>query len=124
MKNEIFSICLDMVNRCLCWAEKNNYQTLDPWDIWDNKFGDFVRRIYFINKLISYPFLIVLYFIDIIFPGFRVFFAKPKSYPISHAQIGLSYINLWHISSDKKNIEKLVPFIKQYTEQAVPKKNQ
>ena len=27
-------------------------------------------------------------------------------------------------TTDKKNIEKLVPFIKQYTEQAVPKKNQ
>jgi hypothetical protein len=97
-----YSATQDIIYKFLLWAEKENFKSYDPWDIWNNKLGSFTRSLYFRNKYLSYPFLLILYFLDIFFPQVRKIFTQPKIYPISQAQMGLGYLNLWKTTANEQ----------------------
>jgi len=103
---------LEMINAFLEWGKKVQFKSFDWWDMWGISFGGWAKTLYVKNKLLGSLFVLPILILDFIYPDYRKFFVEKRSFPISYAHLGMSYLNLYTKLKDNeylKKAENLVP---------------
>jgi len=88
------------------YAIKNDLNSSDPYDLWIITPGIFIKKLFYKNKHIGYPFIGIYLILD--FLGIVKKFYKKREYPIARALAAQSAINLYYYTKEKKylNIAK------------------
>lgn len=97
---------LNMISSALNWSEKNKFSSYDWWDIWGTSFGGWAKSMYFKFKPLGIPFVAFFFLLDLVYPNFRKFFVKKRTFPICHSHIGMSYLNLYEKFNDESYLKK------------------
>jgi hypothetical protein len=97
---------LGMIARFLHWAEKEKFASYDWWDIWGTSYGGWAKTMYLKNKYLGVFFIAPLVFLDFIYPSFRKFFVKKRTFPICNAHIAMGYLNLYEVTEENQYLEK------------------
>lgn len=88
------------------WLEKENFSSFDWWDIWGTKYGAWSKGLYFKNKYAGAFFIAPIVALDFVYPSFRKFFVKKRTFPICHAHVALGYLNLYEVEGRKNYLAK------------------
>lgn len=100
-RDQIRQLAEEMTKSFIAWADKIKYQTHDPLDLWDNAAGKLVRQMYFKNRFLAAPVVVLMLATDFLFPGLKKIWTQARRHPISDAQIGLGCLNLYKITENE-----------------------
>lgn len=114
------SAYFEMVNSFILWADSEGLKTYDWWDIWSNSYGLWSKSLYVKNKNFGTIAVLPFILLDIFLPSFRRLFAKKRTYPISHAQVGLAYLNLYKATGKNEYLERTINLIDPLFKMASP----
>lgn len=105
------------------WVDTDKLSTYDWWDIWGSKYGQWAKGLFVKHKYIGAAAVMPVVLLDIFCPSFRRLFAEKRTYPISHAQTGLAYLNLYEVTGDKTYFDKALALVKPLFDMASPLAN-
>lgn len=84
---------------------REDLSTYDPYDIWKTKTGVEIKKLYFKNKFLGIFPATFFTLTDFYLINRSRFLLKPQEYPIVRAQAGISLLNLYRKTSDKKYLD-------------------
>ncbi len=102
------------------WLDKYGELSYDLNDFNSSKAGNFVRKVYYKNKLLGAPFAVLTLVQDTFFPRLRKLYAKPHREAIGDAQYALGYLNLYIKTKDEKYLKRGEHFLEVLKESAIP----
>ncbi len=102
------------------WLDNYGDLSYDLNDFNSSKAGNFVRKVYYKNKLIGAPLALAALLQDTFLPSLRKIYAKPHREAIGDAQYALGYLNLYKKTNDSKYLKRAEEFLQVLIETAVP----
>jgi len=96
LKKELQSLILNFINRY-------NLSTYDPYDIWNTSISIKIKKIFYTNKILGYPLVVIYILLD--FLGITKILYKKREYPIVRALAAQSAINLFLFTKNQKYLE-------------------
>lgn len=83
----------------------SNLATYDPYDLWRTKLGQWLKKMYYRNGIITIPIVAPFFILDAYAPKLIRAFLKRQEYPIVRAFVALSASNLYEFTFDEKYID-------------------
>ena len=87
--DQIINTTREICEKYLNAPQIKTLTSYDWWDIWGTSLGSFGKKLYLKNRLIGAFVVGPILLIDILYPNFRRFFVKKRTFPICHAHTGL-----------------------------------
>lgn len=115
-----YSPTLKVIESFEQWIDSDSLRTYDWWDIWGSSYGQWSKGLFIKHKYLGAVAVMPVVLLDIFCPSFRKLFAKKRTYPISHAQVGLGYLNLYQCTGKKIYLEKALNLVDPLFKMASP----
>jgi len=102
------------------WLVKEGLSSYDWWDLWATSVGGWAKSTFVKNPALGSMGVIPLTLVDLIYPGVRWWFSEKRTFPICHAQIGLGYLNMFHLTNNPTYLHKAEQLVQPLLDMASP----
>ncbi len=90
------------VNRFTQWLQQYGFHSYDQFDFWGSKPGVFSKKLFYKNKILAAPWVVLLQVLESFFPYSRFLFAPKRRFAIGDAHFALGFMNLYLYHNDPK----------------------
>ena len=119
-ENKSVFLATQICNKYLDWLNNHSLKSYDWYDIWGTDIGSFGKKLFLRNKYLGSLIVAPIMIVDIIYPKFRKFFVKNRSFPICHAHTGIGLLNLYKITNDTKFLNKAKSLVEPLLDMSSP----
>ena len=107
-------------SRFLGWLDKVGYASYDPYDIWGTRYGLWSRKVYYAKGKLGIPLVAPLVAVDLLWPSLRRLFVKKDRFATCDAQLLLAFLNLYHITQERKYLDRAVALGEEILAYSIP----
>ncbi len=102
------------------WLDGVGYASYDPYDLWGTRYGLWSRKVYYAKGMLGIPWVAPLVAVDILCPSLRRLFVEKDRFATCDAQLLLAFLNLFHITGEKKHLDRAVVLGDEILEYSIP----
>ena len=102
------------------WLVDAQCASLDPGDLWISRRGGRAKSLFLRTRVLGLPALLPFVAIEVLWPGIRRRFAQSRHFPISHAHVGLGYLNMFEATSEDLYLARATELVRPLEEMSSP----
>jgi hypothetical protein len=95
----------DSIDRQMSWFERNGPTSLDQYDFWASRYGQFSKATYYKNRLIGGALVCPIFLLELLYPETRRFVAPRRRFPIADAHVILGHLNMHAVTGKISYLE-------------------
>lgn len=101
MKNRL----RDSIDRLLGWLERNGPTSLDQYDFWASRYGQFSKATYYKNRLVGGVLVCPIFLLDLFCPATRGLVAPRRRFPIADAHVIMGHLNMHAVTGQNAYLQ-------------------
>lgn len=109
----------EAIQRFLSWFERQGGLGFDPYDLWGTPYGIFSRRMYYAHRWLGTCFVLPLTAMEIVHPGIRARWIRPKRFAMADAHAIVGYLHLFKIFRTPHYLEEAERLAQHLIEQSL-----
>lgn len=95
----------ESIARFLSWLETFGFTSYDQFDFWGSRAGVSTRRLFYRQKYLAAPMVLVLQLLESFLPQSRGLFAARRRFAIGDAHFALGFANLYRRRGEPRHLE-------------------
>ena len=88
------------IERFRHWLLEFGYLSYDQFDFWGSRPGIFAKKLFYKNKILAAPLVILLQVLESFLPRSRALFAPKRRFAIGDAHFAMGYMNLYEYTNE------------------------
>lgn len=94
------------ITRFVDWLKDYGYYSYDQFDFWGSRPGILAKKLFYKNKWLAAPLVILLQSMESFLPRSRVLFAPKRRFAIGDAHFAMGFMNLYEYYQDRSFLDK------------------